>query len=119
VGEQRREEGTRHVLGAKCLNSWMGDFNSWRSMQAVGMPRALRTGADSDSDRDGDSEELRESWQQAAGSKQGTEARSRGPRAASRVGTNSQMEGTGEAGREAKLLTGARRIQPFVRSVGG
>jgi hypothetical protein len=34
---QRHEKGTGHLLGAKCLNSWMGDFNSWRSMQQVGM----------------------------------------------------------------------------------
>lgn len=33
----------------------------------VGMPRTLRTEADSDSDRDRESEEARESWQQAEG----------------------------------------------------
>ena len=36
------EEGTGHLLGAKCLNSWMGDSNSWRSRQPVGMPRPGR-----------------------------------------------------------------------------
>jgi hypothetical protein len=30
--------GTGHPLRAKCLNSWMGDFNSWRSMQQMAMP---------------------------------------------------------------------------------
>ena len=34
------KKGTGHLLEAKCLNSWRGDFNSWRSRQPVGMPRA-------------------------------------------------------------------------------
>src|SRR5574337_1282723 len=29
------EKVTGHPLRAKCLNSWMGDFNSWQSMQQV------------------------------------------------------------------------------------
>ncbi len=33
-----------------------------RPVLRVGMPRALRTEADCDSDRDSDSEEARESW---------------------------------------------------------
>jgi hypothetical protein len=34
----RLKEGTGLHLGANCLNSLMEDFNSWRSMQQVGMP---------------------------------------------------------------------------------
>jgi hypothetical protein len=30
------KKGTGHLLGAKCLNSWMGDFNSWRSRPRMG-----------------------------------------------------------------------------------
>jgi len=30
-GRGAAEKGTGHLLGGKCLNSWMGDFNSWRS----------------------------------------------------------------------------------------
>jgi hypothetical protein len=37
-GTPLNKKGTGLHLGAKCLNSYMGDFNSWRSMQQVGMP---------------------------------------------------------------------------------
>jgi hypothetical protein len=44
------------------------------------MPGTLGTGADSDSDRDGDSEDARESWQPAASRGQKPEAEDREPR---------------------------------------
>jgi hypothetical protein len=42
--KQEIKIGTGHLLVAKCVNSWMGDGNSWRSGRQVGMARAARQG---------------------------------------------------------------------------